>query len=131
MDQFKNRKSEPKCATCICWFFLFQLGEGSETGDKKADGLCMEFSAVLVSQLESQRQYFEAQLETLANESAIRISAIEKDLERTKASLAEVETKLATVTKEKNLITHKLEKVGEFFAVSDNFINFSVFYHQF
>ena len=76
----------------------------------------MEFSAVLVSQLESQRQYFESQLETLTNESAARISAIEKDLETTKASLTEVETKLAAVTKEKNLISHKLEKVNWFFC---------------
>ncbi|VDM31383.1 unnamed protein product [Hydatigera taeniaeformis] len=87
---------------------LVQVGEGGETGDKKADGLCMEFSAVLVSQLESQRQYFESQLEAITSESAARICAIENDLESSKACLAEMETKLAAVMKERNLIAHKL-----------------------
>lgn len=88
------------------------MGEGGETGDKKADGLCMEFSAVLVSQLESQRQYFESQLETITSESAARICAIENDLESSKACLAEMETKLAAVMKERNLIAHKLAQVN-------------------
>ncbi|KAL5963701.1 BRCA1-associated protein [Taenia solium] len=87
---------------------LVQVGEGGETGDKKADGLCMEFSAVLVSQLESQRQYFESQLEAITSESAARICAIENDLESSRTCLAEMETKLSAVTKERNLIAHKL-----------------------
>ncbi|EUB56858.1 BRCA1-associated protein [Echinococcus granulosus] len=87
---------------------LVQVGEGGETGDKKADGLCMEFSAVLVSQLESQRQYFESQLEVITSESAARICAIENDLQSSKTCIAEMETKLAAVMKEKNLIAHKL-----------------------
>ncbi|VDD76744.1 unnamed protein product [Mesocestoides corti] len=87
---------------------IVQVGEGSETGDKKTDYLSMEFSAVLVSQLESQRQYFESQLEVITSESAARISSIESELDNTKRCVSNLESKLASVTKEKNSLSQKL-----------------------
>ncbi|VUZ48486.1 unnamed protein product [Hymenolepis diminuta] len=92
---------------------VVQVGEGGETGDKKTDNLCMEFSALLVSQLDSQRQYFESQLEAVSEQSTERISAIEADLVKTNRTLAELEAKLAAVTKEKNALSQK-------FAVSNS-----------
>ncbi|VDO03956.1 unnamed protein product [Rodentolepis nana] len=86
---------------------LVQVGEGGETGDKKTDNLCMEFSALLVSQLDSQRQYFEGQLKAVSEQSAERISIIEADLEKTNRTLTDLETRLATVTKEKNALSQK------------------------
>lgn len=92
--------------------FVLQLGEGGETGDKKTDNLCMEFSALLVNQLDSQRAYFEGQLEAISSQSAERICSVEANLEKTNKILADLESKLATVTKEKNALSQKYSVVS-------------------
>ncbi|KAM7540641.1 hypothetical protein Aperf_G00000019850 [Anoplocephala perfoliata] len=86
---------------------LVQLGEGGETGDKKTDNLCMEFSALLVNQLDSQRAYFEGQLEAISSQSAERICTVEANLEKANKALADLESKLTTVTREKNTLSQK------------------------
>ncbi len=72
----------------------------------------MEFSAILVSQLESQRQYFETQMEAVNQDSASRITAIEAELEKTRRNVADLESKVNNLTKEKNALAHKYSQVS-------------------
>ncbi|TGZ56093.1 hypothetical protein CRM22_010221 [Opisthorchis felineus] len=90
---------------------LVQVGAGSETGDKKLDLMSMEFSAVLTSQLESQRAYFESQLERITTESAIRIQAAESKVEELSSTLNQVQQHLNELTKEKSSTVRKLQQV--------------------
>ncbi|KAF7256711.1 hypothetical protein EG68_06452 [Paragonimus skrjabini miyazakii] len=89
---------------------LVQLGSGSETGDKKTDMISLEFSAVLTSQLESQRAYFEAQLEQVTTESTNRIQAAEARIEELVTTLKTVQKQLHEVTKEKATYSRKLQQ---------------------
>ncbi|OON21225.1 zinc finger, C3HC4 type [Opisthorchis viverrini] len=89
---------------------LVQVGAGSETGDKKLDLMSMEFSAVLTSQLESQRAYFESQLERITTESAIRIQAAESKVEELSSTLNQVQQQLNELTKEKSSTIRKLQQ---------------------
>uniref|UniRef100_A0A183SHV8 UBP-type domain-containing protein n=1 Tax=Schistocephalus solidus TaxID=70667 RepID=A0A183SHV8_SCHSO len=91
---------------------LVQLGEGSETGDKKLDCLNTEFSAIMISQLESQRQYFESQLDIITSESAARTADIEDKLEKTRLMVSDLESKVATLTKEKTMLAQKLSQAN-------------------
>lgn len=72
----------------------------------------MEFSAILVSQLESQRLYFDSQLEAITNESTVRTAAIESELQKSKAAVDKLENKVSSLIKEKNALTHKLAVVS-------------------
>ncbi|KAF8572418.1 hypothetical protein P879_00385 [Paragonimus westermani] len=89
---------------------LVQLGSGSETGDKKTDMISLEFSAVLTSQLESQRAYFEAQLEQVTIESTNRIQAAEARIEELVTTLKTVQKQLHEANKEKTTYSRKLQQ---------------------
>ncbi|KAA0189548.1 BRCA1-associated protein [Fasciolopsis buskii] len=89
---------------------LVQLGPGSETGDKKMDMISMEFSAVLTSQLESQRAYFEEQLEQLSVESTNRIQLMEARMEEISEKLRSAEERLTEALKEKSSCSRKLQQ---------------------
>ncbi|BHF58965.1 hypothetical protein SprV_0100192000 [Sparganum proliferum] len=91
---------------------LVQLGEGSETGDKKLDCLNTEFSAIMISQLESQRQYFESQLDIITSESAARTADVEVKLEKTLLLVSTLESKVATLSKEKTALSQKLSQAN-------------------
>ncbi|CAH8538755.1 unnamed protein product [Dicrocoelium dendriticum] len=91
---------------------LVQLGPGSETGDKKLDMISMEFSAVLTSQLDSQRAYFEAQLEQVSMESANRIQAAEAGMEEAVTKVKALQKQLSDVKKEKDSLSRKLQQVS-------------------
>ncbi|CAL8091235.1 unnamed protein product [Calicophoron daubneyi] len=88
---------------------VVQVGSGSETGDKKLDSISMEFSDVLISQLESQRAYFEAQLEQVTLESAKRIEIAEGKIEDIMTELKETKEKLSEVVKENATCSRKLQ----------------------
>ncbi|VDK32563.1 unnamed protein product [Dibothriocephalus latus] len=91
-----------------------------ETGDKKLDYLNSEFSAIMISQLESQRQYFESQLDVITSESAARTADIEVKLEKTQSMVSSLESKVAALTKEKTTLAQKLSQVcGRFPPVSN------------
>ncbi|CAH8856641.1 unnamed protein product [Trichobilharzia szidati] len=89
---------------------LVQLGPSSETGSKKLDMLSMEFSAILTSQLESQRAYFEAQLDLITTQSNERIEEVEARAEKALSTARAAEEKLSEVIKENGVFSRKLQQ---------------------
>nr|CAH8853812.1 unnamed protein product [Trichobilharzia regenti] len=89
---------------------LVQLGPSSETGSKKLDMLSMEFSAILTSQLESQRAYFEAQLDLITTQSNERIEEVEARAEKALSAARSAEGKLSEVIKENGVLSRKLQQ---------------------
>lgn len=76
------------------------------------DMISMEFSAVLTSQLESQRAYFEEQLEQLSVESTNRIQLMEARMEEISEKLRSAEERLTEALKEKSSCSRKLQQVS-------------------
>lgn len=88
------------------------MGEGSVTGDKKADHVRLEFSAILVSQLESQRLYFETQMDVITAGAAEREADLEAKLDTALASLSHLDAKLINLAKENKTLTQKLTQAS-------------------
>ncbi|CAH8510563.1 unnamed protein product [Schistosoma turkestanicum] len=90
---------------------LVQVGPNSETGNKKLDVISMEFSAILTSQLESQRVYFESQLDLITTQSNMRLEEMEASVESALSTARAAEEKLSEVLKENGVISRKLQQV--------------------
>ncbi|CAH8562589.1 unnamed protein product [Schistosoma bovis] len=89
---------------------LVQLGPNNETGNKKLDIISMEFSAILTSQLESQRAYFESQLDLITTQSNVRLEEMESRVESALSAAQTAEKKLSEVIKENLVISRKLQQ---------------------
>lgn len=89
---------------------LVQLGPNSESGSKKLDLITMEFSAILTSQLESQRAYFESQLDSVTTQSNERLEEMESRVESALSAARTAEDKLSEIIKENGVISRKLQQ---------------------
>ncbi|VDP53890.1 unnamed protein product [Schistosoma margrebowiei] len=87
------------------------LGPNNETGNKKLDIISMEFSAILTSQLESQRAYFESQLGLITTQSNVHLEEMESRVESALSAAQTAEKKLSEVIKENLVISRKLQQV--------------------
>ncbi|KAL3310190.1 hypothetical protein Ciccas_011250, partial [Cichlidogyrus casuarinus] len=88
---------------------VVQLGASSETGDKKLDAISMEYSAVLINQLESQRHHFETQIERITQHTHETVSRLEESNKMAMSKIESLEQSLAEVNKKHLLNQKKLE----------------------
>nr|AAW24738.1 SJCHGC02837 protein [Schistosoma japonicum] len=70
----------------------------------------MEFSAILTSQLESQRAYFESQLDSVTTQSNERLEEMESRVESALSAARTAEDKLSEIIKENGVISRKLQQ---------------------
>ncbi|KAJ1569423.1 hypothetical protein HK096_003170 [Nowakowskiella sp. JEL0078] len=89
--------------------------EGDDRGvtREKFDAVAMEYSFLLTSQLESQREYYESQLQQLQQKNKTQIGSLSGELENIKQDKMSVENSLEKVAKEKLKLEKRLEKILE------------------
>ncbi|KAJ3124213.1 hypothetical protein HK098_001328 [Nowakowskiella sp. JEL0407] len=80
---------------------------------EKFDAVGLEYSYLLTSQLESQRHFFEAQIEKLSKATAHSVSVLQDELRSTSSKLDDLTNEFEKLGKEKMKSDKKVEKFGE------------------
>ncbi|CAO1381134.1 unnamed protein product [Diamesa serratosioi] len=77
-------------------------------GEEKVDSMQLEFTYLLTSQLDAQRQHYEERLSRIESTMIADKSSIQKETEAIKNSNSSIEHKLVTINKEKQGLEKKL-----------------------
>lgn len=77
--------------------------------DEKVDAVQLEFTYLLTSQLETQRQYFEDRLSRIEQRSLTEVSELREKLNQLNNDNSMIQEKLIEITKEKQLHEKKLQ----------------------
>jgi BRCA1-associated protein len=81
---------------------------GNNEGEEKVDSMQLEFTYLLTSQLDTQRQHYEERLARIEAAMAADKTNIIKETESIKISNSNIEQKLISITKEKQGLEKKL-----------------------
>ncbi|XP_035893065.1 BRCA1-associated protein [Anopheles stephensi] len=84
---------------------------GGDDGEEKIDSMQLEFTYLLTSQLDAQRDYYEERLSRLESIVSGERQKLQEDNELAKKKTAELEVKLQALTKEKNSLERKITQL--------------------
>ncbi|XP_052864720.1 BRCA1-associated protein isoform X2 [Anopheles cruzii] len=84
---------------------------GGADGEEKIDSMQLEFTYLLTSQLDAQRDYYEERLSRLEGALGGERQKLQQDNEQAKKKYATLETKLQALTKEKNGLEKKITQL--------------------
>ncbi|KAJ1524015.1 hypothetical protein ONE63_010558 [Megalurothrips usitatus] len=98
-----------------------KLVEGSapskqELTDEKLDSVQLEFTYMLTSQLDSQRMYFEEQLDRLDQQTLAERTELKEKVQQLRDENKTLQSKVASLTKEKQAVDKKLQQMAERFS---------------
>ncbi|KOC66982.1 BRCA1-associated protein [Habropoda laboriosa] len=80
--------------------------------EEKVDSVQLEFTYLLTSQLETQRQYFEDRLARLEQHSVLQTTELREKLGQVSEENAKVKEQLATLSREKQNVDKRLQQVS-------------------
>ncbi|XP_076752010.1 BRCA1-associated protein isoform X2 [Xylocopa sonorina] len=80
--------------------------------EEKVDSVQLEFTYLLTSQLETQRQYFEDKLARLEQHSMLQTTELREKLGQVSEENAKVKEQLATLSREKQNVDKRLQQVS-------------------
>ncbi|XP_003436037.2 BRCA1-associated protein [Anopheles gambiae] len=84
---------------------------GGDDGEEKIDSMQLEFTYLLTSQLDAQRDYYEERLSRLESIICGERQKLQEDHEQAKQKTAQLEVKLHALTKEKNSLERKVSQL--------------------
>ncbi|XP_052901509.1 BRCA1-associated protein isoform X1 [Anopheles moucheti] len=84
---------------------------GGDDGEEKIDSMQLEFTYLLTSQLDAQRDYYEERLSRLESIVGGERQKLQEDNEVAKKKTTELEVKLHALTKEKNSLERKITQL--------------------
>ncbi|KZC04189.1 PREDICTED: BRCA1-associated protein [Dufourea novaeangliae] len=80
--------------------------------EEKVDSVQLEFTYLLTSQLETQRQYFEERLARLEQHSVLQTTELRDKLSQVSEESAKLKEELATLSREKQSVDKRLQQVS-------------------
>ncbi|KAK0183329.1 hypothetical protein PV327_001380 [Microctonus hyperodae] len=107
-DNFVHRLLQDKDGKMVEGGMEPTKGEGAAV-DEKVDAVQLEFTYLLTSQLETQRQYFEDRLNRIEQRSSLDITDLREKLAQITDENSQFKEKLLAVNREKQILEKKLQ----------------------
>lgn len=107
-DNFVHRLLQDKDGKMVEGGQTATKGEGPGVDDK-VDSVQLEFTYLLTSQLETQRQYFEERLNRIEEHATMEISELKTQLNQISEENIELKNKFGTIVREKQSLEKRLQ----------------------